>query len=78
MFNKKQTEAFYKNITFHNSKRFFLFDFLALSYLAVHLLSYQAVFSLWWTYIVKETKIIAKKQTEEFRSGCEGEVRGRL
>lgn len=34
--------------------------------------------SLWWTYSVKETKLITKKQTEEFRSGCEGEERGRL
>ena len=25
---------------------------------------------------MKETKIITKKQTEEFRSGCEGEVKG--
>lgn len=32
--------------------------------------------SLWWTYSVKETKLITKKQTEEFRSGCEGEERG--
>lgn len=76
MFNKKQTEAFYKDVTFCKSKRFFLFDFQALSYLAVHLLSDH--FSLWWTYTVKEATIITKKPTEEFRSGCEGEVRGRL
>lgn len=39
---------------------------------------FSGSFSLWWTYIVKETQLITKKQTEEFRSGCEGEGRGRL
>lgn len=44
IFNKKQTEAFYKDVTFYNSEGFFLFDFLALSYIAVCLLSSQAIF----------------------------------